>query len=171
VHSPKTYFESKYHDQNVGVIVVLGFGALDFVLRLRTEMWSGVPVVFVMVDATGLQRLSIPPDVTGFTSRVKFQDLLNVANAVVPNLQRIAIAGDRWEIQTAYRHLKEEIPVTSTGLEIIDLIGLPMRELRKRVAVLPERTAIVYTSIFSDGEGTSYPPIDALGFVAEVASA
>jgi signal transduction histidine kinase len=56
------------------------------------------------------------------------------------------------------------------GSHIIDLVGLPMRELRKRVAVLPQDSAIIYTSIFSDGEGTSYPPLDALGYLAEAAN-
>jgi signal transduction histidine kinase len=168
--SLKTHFESKYIDKPIGVIVALGFGALDFVLRLRTEMFAGVPVVFAMVDAVTLQHLNIPPDVTGLTSTVRFQDFLNTARIVVPDLQRIAIVGDRWEKQTAYRHLQEEIPVTSAALGIIDLVGLPMRELKKRVAVLPERTAIAYTSIFSDGEGTSYPPIDALRIFAGVAN-
>ena len=168
--SLKTYFGLKYVDKPIGAIVVFGFGALDFVLRLRTEMFTGVPVVFVMVDEVALQRFNIPPDVTGRTSIVRFQDFLSAAHIAVPDLQRIAIVGDRWEIQTAYRHLREEIPATSAALEIIDLVGLPMRELKKRVAVLPERTAIAYTSIFSDGEGTSYPPIDALRFVAEVAN-
>jgi signal transduction histidine kinase len=166
----KTHFETKYVDKPIGVIVALGFGALDFVLRLRTEMFAGVPVVFAMVDDVALQRLNIPPDVTGRTSTVRFQDFLKSAHIVVPDLQRIAIVGDRWEQQTAYRHLQKEIPTTSSALEIIDLVGLPMRELKKRVAVLPERTAIAYTSIFSDGEGTSYPPIDALRFFAEVAN-
>jgi signal transduction histidine kinase len=166
----KTHFESKYVDKPIGVIVALGYGALNFVLRLRTEMFAGVPVVFAMVDDVALQRLNIPPDVTGRTSTVRFQDFIKSAHIVVPDLQRIAIVGDRWEQQTAYRHLQKEIPTTSSALEIIDLVGLPMRELKKRVAVLPERTAIAYTSIFSDGEGTSYPPIDALRFLAEVAN-
>jgi signal transduction histidine kinase len=166
----KTHFESKYVDKPIGVIVALGFGALDFVLRLRKEMFANVPVVFAMVDDVALQRLHIPPDVTGRTSTVKFQDFLNSARIIVPDLQRIAIVGDRWEKQTAYRHLQGEIPATSAALGIIDLVGLPMRELKKRVAVLPERTAIAYTSIFSDGEGITYPPIDALRFIAEVAN-
>jgi len=166
----KTHFESKYVDKPIGVIVAVGFGALDFVLRLRAEMFTGVPVVFVMVDEAALQRLNIPPDVTGRTSAVKFQDFLNAARVVVPDLQRIAIVGDRWDKQTAYRHLQQEIPAPSAAFGIIDLVGLPMRELKRRVAVLPERTAIAYTSIFSDGEGTSYPPVDALRLVAEVAS-
>jgi signal transduction histidine kinase len=166
----KTYLESKYSDQPIGVIVAFGFAALHFVLRQRIAMWSGVPIVFVMVDEAHLQRLSIPSNVTGRTVRVKFRDLLSAAHVVVPNLHQIAIVGDRWEIQTAFRHFKEEIPAVTTGLEVIDLVGMPMRELRNRVSVLPERTAIAYTSIFSDGEGTSYPPVDALDFVAQVAN-
>jgi signal transduction histidine kinase len=96
--------------------------------------------------------------------------VLKAAHALVPDLERIAIVGDRWALQTDYRHFEEEIRVATTGLEIIDLVGLPMRELRKRVAVLPERTAIAYTAILSDGEGTVYPPAAALDAFAKVAN-
>ncbi|MGA8697703.1 MAG: hypothetical protein WB689_28490, partial [Xanthobacteraceae bacterium] len=78
----KTHFESKYVDKPIGVIVALGYGALDFVLRLRTEMFAGVPVVFAMVDDVALQRLNIPPDVTGRTSTVRFQDFIKSAHIV-----------------------------------------------------------------------------------------
>src|SRR6516165_3866508 len=50
------------------------------------------------------------------------------------------------------------------------MIGLTMRELRQQVATLPDHTAIVYTAIYSDGEGTYYPPADALAFIAETAN-
>jgi signal transduction histidine kinase len=166
----KAYLESKYQDQSLGIIVALGPAALKFLLRQQSAMWSGVPVVFVMVDEDVLQRLSIPPNFTGRTARVKFSDMVSTAHAVLPNLQRLAIVGDRWEIQTAFRHFKDEIPAVTKGLEIIDLVGLPMRELRKRVAALPDHTVIAYTSIFSDGEGTTYPPIDALGYLAQAAN-
>jgi len=158
----RAYLQSKYRDQPLGAIVALGFAALDFVLRLQTEMWSGVPVIFVMVDETALRRLSITPNVPGRTTRVKFRDLVSAAYAVQPNLRRLAIVGDSWETQTAFRHFKDEIPASSPQMEIIDLMGLPMRELRRRVAVLPDETVVVYTSIFSDGEGTSFPPVEAL---------
>ena len=123
-----------------------------------------------MVDEAVLQRLNIPPNFTGRTARVKFSDMVGSAHAVLPNLQQLAIVGDRWETQTAFRHFREEIPAATKGLEIIDLVGLPMRELRKQVANLPRHTVIAYTSIFSDGEGTTYPPIDALGYLAEVSN-
>jgi signal transduction histidine kinase len=95
---------------------------------------------------------------------------VTAARAVVPGLQKVAIVGDGWELQTASRHFKEEIARASAGLETIDLMGLPMRELQKRVAALPEHTAIIYISIFSDGEGITYPPIDALAFLTAVAN-
>src|SRR5262249_4886012 len=103
------------------------------------------------------------------TTRVKFRDLVSAAYAVQPNLRRLAIVGDSWETQTAFRHFKDEIPASSPQMEIIDLMGLPMRELRRRVAVLPDETVVVYTSIFSDGEGTSFPPVEALVYVSKSA--
>ncbi|MGC1576105.1 MAG: sensor histidine kinase [Beijerinckiaceae bacterium] len=169
--SLKTFFESKYAYARIGVIVAFGFGALDYLVRShRPEIWSDVPIAFVMVDEADLRRMKLPPEVTGRTSKVEFGDLMKAARAVVPNLQHVAIVGDRWEQQNAYRHFSEEIPSATSGLDVIDLVGLPMRELRKRVAALPERTAIIYTSIFSDGEGTTYPPVDALALITEAAN-
>ena len=45
-----------------------------------------------------------------------------------------------------------------------------MSDIRKRVADLPERSAIIYSAIFSDGEGTFFPPRPALGMIAEKAN-
>jgi signal transduction histidine kinase len=168
--SLKTYFRAKYSNEPIGVIVAFGFGALDVILRLQKDLWSGVPVVFVMVDEASLRQLDIPPNVTGYTTRVSFEDMLKAARAVVPKLRHVAILGDDWNIQTAFRHLGEQIPKSSSGLEIIDFVGRPMRELKTRSATLPDQTVILYTSIFSDGEGTSFPPIDGLKYIAEVAN-
>jgi hypothetical protein len=44
-----------------------------------------------------------------------------------------------------------------------------MTELRRRVAALPESSAIVYTAINVDGAGAPYIPRDALLAIAEVA--
>ena len=55
-------------------------------------------------------------------------------------------------------------------LEFIDLTGLPMAEVKKRVAALPDNTAILYTAIFIDGAGVAFNPTEALSAVAEVAN-
>jgi signal transduction histidine kinase len=168
--SLQAHFRVKYRDKPIGVIVAVGSATLDYVLRRRAELWPGVPVVFAMVDEPTVARLELPPDVTGTVMKLRFEDMMVTARAVVPDLERIAILGDPWESQTAYRHFLDEIPTAAANVEVIDLTGLPMAELRSRVADLPERTAILYTAIYGDGAGTFYPPADAVALVAEVAN-
>src|SRR5262249_4539548 len=85
-------------------------------------------------------------------------------------LKRIALVGDPFERQAVRGHFKEEIPVVPGGLELIDLLGLPMAELLKRVTVLPEETAIIYTAINIDGAGVAYHPHEALKAVSQAAN-
>jgi hypothetical protein len=66
---------------------------------------------------------------------------------------------NQWSI---YRNFRRELPAIAAELEVIDLTGLPMSELTKRVAELPENTAILYTAIFVDGAGIAFNPPDAL---------
>jgi signal transduction histidine kinase len=162
--------EVKYRDRPIGVIVAIGSSALEHVLRWRPALWPGVPVAFTMVDEPTAARLSPLPDVTGHIMNLRFADMMTAARAVVPDLKTVALVGDPLENQTIYRHFKDEIPDATKGIEITYLTGLKMREVRQRVATLPDRTAILYTGIYSDGEGTFYTPAAALSLVAETAN-
>ena len=168
--SLQAHFRAKYRDKPVGAIIAVGSAALEYVLRSRAELWPEVPVVFTFVDEPTVARLNLPSDVTGTTVQPHPHNMLIVARAVVPGLKRIALVGDPPERQTNYRNFKKEIPVAAADLEFIDLTGLAMTELKKRVATLPDHTAILYTSIYSDGEGHYYIPADSLALVAEVAN-
>lgn len=88
---------------------------------------------------------------------------------LVPGLRGFAIVGDRLEQHPHYRHFAEELPFFSQQLEFIDLMGLPIREVRQRVAALPDHTAILYIGINFDSEGT-YVAADVLPLIAEVAN-
>ena len=169
-HSLNAHFRVKYRDKPVGVIIAVGSAALEYVLRSRAELWPEVPVVFTFVDKPTITQLKLPPDVTGTTLQSQPRDMVTVARTLVPDIKRIALVGDPPENQTYYRDLKKEIPIVAADLEFIDLTGLTMTELRKRVAVLPDHTAILHTSIYSDGEGHSLIPADAVALVAEMAN-
>jgi signal transduction histidine kinase len=164
------HFQSKYREKPIGVVVPIGSAALDYAMRWRAALWPDVPVAFAMVDEPTAARLHPPPDVTGSLMKLRFADMMMAARAVVPGLKQIAFVGDPWETQTVYRHWHEEIPPATKGLDIIDLTGLRMGEVRRRVASLPDHTAILYTGIYSDGEGTFYVPANALALIAESAN-
>jgi signal transduction histidine kinase len=164
-----TYFREKYRAKPIGVIVPVGTLALEFVMRLRKELWSAVPVAFAAVDADSLAALSLPPDVTGKVMDLTLHDAVNAAKVMVPGLGRIAIVGDPLE-RERLRHFARQLPQVAASQEIIDLTGLPMTEIRQRVATLPADSAILYLGIHVDGAGKSYTPRDALVPIAEAAN-
>ena len=166
----KTYLREKYRDRPIGVIATIGPAALSFMLRARPELWPDVPAIFASVDPETAAQAQIPVGVTGLVRRQTVRDSVSVARALMPNLKRIALVGDRLERQNFRRHFEEEIPLLAAEVEIIDLTGLPMVELRKRVATLPEDTVIYFTTLTFDGDRPAFISRDALVSIAEVAN-
>ena len=166
----RPYLRDKFRERPIGVLVAQGSSALDFLMRSRGELWPGVPVVFAGVDEETGKRLSLPPGVTGTLYQRTFRNTVMTARVLVPNLKRIAVVGDSWERQAVRRHYREEIPAFASELEVISLIGLPMAEIRKRVAALPHDTAIIYTSVTLDGAGETYVPHEGLAAFAAAAN-
>jgi signal transduction histidine kinase/ABC-type uncharacterized transport system substrate-binding protein len=168
--SLRAHLEVKYRNIPVGIVVTVGPVALGYALRWRDELWPGIPIVFAFVDEATIAGLNLPDNVTGQITRLRLQDMVAVARVVVRGLRRVAIIGDRFETQAVFRHFKDELPAVAAELEVIDLTGLPMAELRKRVAALPNDAAILYTALFSDGAKVYRRPADALAMIAEVAN-
>ena len=164
------YLRDKFRDRPIGVLVAQGSSSLEFAMRARTELWPKTPVVFAAVDAATVARLNLPRDVTGKVRQLTFRNAVTAAQILVPNLKRIAVVGDPWERQAVRRHYKEEIPAFAAQFEIIDLIGLPMTEIKRRVAILPEDAAIIHTAVNVDGAGVAYLPHESLAAVAAAAN-
>jgi ABC-type uncharacterized transport system substrate-binding protein len=154
----------------IGMIVAVGPLALEFVLSARSELWPTVPLIFNSVDEPTVAKLKLPPGVTGRTIHLTLRDMVAMARVLMPNLQRIALVGETLEDISIYRNFKQELPQFIDALEFIDLTGLPMAEVKKRVAALLENTAILYTAIFIDGAGIAFDPTEALAAIAEVAN-
>ena len=107
---------------------------------------------------------------TGRTVRLKFENVVEMAQTMVPGLKRIALVGDKLEGQPFFGHFAQEIPAFKDRIEFIDLMGLPLDEVRSRVASLPDQTAIYYSAIYRGQNGASYITRDALQFIAEAAN-
>ena len=168
--SLRAHLAVKYRNTPIGVVVTVGPLALGYALRWRTELWPGAPIVFAFADEATIARLNLPEDVTGRTTRLRLHDMVAVARVVVKGLRRVAIVGDHFDTHPVFRHFQDELPAVATELEVIDLTGLPMAELRKRVAALPHDAAILYTSLFAEGARAYQRPVDSLAIVAEVAN-
>lgn len=165
--SLRGYLEGKYRDKDIGVIVAMGAGTLDLVLRWRDRLWPGIPVVFGMVDEATHARLKLPDNVTGSILKTPLSDAIKAAQAVDTELETIVFVGDHWERQNIFGSWGLEIAKATAGLNVIDLVGATMADVRKKVEALPARSVIIYSAIYSDGKGTYFSPATAFKMVAE----
>ena len=169
--SVRAFLIEKYRNIPVGVIVVNGARALDLVLSLRPDLWPDVPVVFAAVDDDAAAGMKSVPNVTGHIMRLTLRDMVSTARLVVPNLQQIVLVGDPLEKNTFFRGFLAEIPdLKKSNLELVDLTGLAMTELKQRTATLPPHSAIAYTTLTVDGAGVDFLPRDAVAAIAKVAN-
>jgi signal transduction histidine kinase len=166
----QSHFGEKYRFVPVGALLAFGPTAFEFVMRARDTIWPGVPVVFGAVDEATIARVNLPAGVTGRTLVFRLEDMVTSARAVVPGLERLALVGDPFERSSYFRNFAQELPGQSKGLEFINLLGLPLGEVRRKAAELPAQTAIAYTAIHVDANGFDYLPREALRAVAEVAN-
>jgi ABC-type uncharacterized transport system substrate-binding protein len=166
----RNHFSDKYHDKPIGLILSIGPDALDLAVKLRAAVWPTVPVAFTAVDEEAVPKNRLPPRTTGIVIRRTLATMVKAAQSVVPNLKRLALIGDRLEQHVYDRRFADELPVVSIDFEIIDLLGLPVREVRQRVAALPADTVILYFGINADQEARYTSAVEVLPLIAEAAN-
>ena len=168
--SLKSHLKEKYQGKSIGAIVSVGAATTEMALKWHDELWPGIPLVFAMLDEMDVARIKPPVDVTGVVVHLPLADAIKVARAVVPDLDTVALVGDAWDGLVVYRNWGGEIGSAAAGLKVIEIIGQKLSDIRERVAGLPERSAIIYSAVFSDGEGKFYLPSVALRHIAEKAN-
>ncbi len=164
------FLKAKYRVRHIDVIIAFGVLALDFIERRREQLWPSVPVVFAAIDEATMSRRTLPNNVTGATMQLALQDMVKVARIVMPNLKAVAIVGDPLERQTFFRHFIGEMPAIAAQVEIVNLMDLPLAELAKRLAALPDNTVVLYTGIYFTSDGVSYVPAELTSQIAQWAN-
>src|SRR5262247_3252324 len=166
----RSHFREKYRDKAIGVIVSNASRYLPFTLRLRDELWPGTPVVLAGIQERRAARLSLPSNVTGFTFRHQLQDIVATADALIPGLKRVVLAGSRIQRGGWRQDFLDDLPDVRARFEVIDLTDLSLAEMRQRLTELPGDSAVVYVGFSTDVTGERVLPAEASQIVAEAAN-
>ena len=166
-----TYLREKYLDNPIGIVATNGIEALRVALELRAdERWSGIAIVFSAIDEQRARSLMPLPNVTGRFVQFSLSSSIDAARALVRNLRQVALVGDPLDRQPFRGHFLGDLTSAAVNLEIINLLGLPLEQVKKSVASLPNSSAILYTAVTSDGIGHQYLPNEALAVIAKTAN-
>ncbi|MFL5278719.1 MAG: hypothetical protein ACJ79T_19765, partial [Myxococcales bacterium] len=131
----------KYAGRKLDVVIVCGEAAIAFVLRERAALFPGVPIVFCLADYETIDATTLEPDVTGVTMLMDWTGAVDLVLGLHPATKRVAFVGGsgptayRWE-----RNARRKFAKFGKRVEFVYLTGLPMAELLKSVAGLPDGT-------------------------------
>jgi hypothetical protein len=96
--------------------------------------------------------------------------MVKTARTILPNLKRLVLVGNPFEGAVYYPQFANEISEFSKEFEIIDLMGLPVREILQHVTALLPDSAVFYFGINADQERTYASAVEPLSLIAEAAS-
>ena len=155
----RAWYEAKYGDRRLDAVVAVGPAVLGPLQTWRAEFWPDVPLVFV-ADARTLAQIGLPAGATGVTFGFDAPGSVRAGLALLPDTQRVALVGGADPYTRSF--VTELRNTFADRLEWIDLTGLSMADLKRRVATLPEHTLVFFTTLFRDGAGQAWVPRDAL---------
>jgi len=160
----------RYQGIQIAVIVALTDPAVSAALRWRDALWSGVPVVCLQ-SADGDAPPLAAPQATTIRVQVDPTATLRTALALVPGTSNLAIVGGAEVRGRVASSLQATARTLAPRLNLIELVGLPMPELKRRVAALPPETIILSAGITQDGRGRRWVSADAHDYFSPSAAA
>src|SRR5215469_11170293 len=143
-----------YSKPPTDLVVVGSYPALRFVLDYREHMFAGVPIVFVGVDPSRIERQKNWP-VTGITSAADVRGSLSLALRFHPDTQNVVLLGGLSEFESYWDdRFREEVYRDHQNLKLIEVAGLLPRAVLDRVSKLPPHT-IVFAQVASQDSADS----------------
>src|SRR5258705_7930967 len=81
----------KYEGVHLDLVYAISLPALKFLLQHRSELFSNVPIVFLVNDESRVAGLDLGSNITGVWGNVEFTSTLNIALASQPETQQVIV--------------------------------------------------------------------------------
>ena len=143
--------QRKYSGEPLDLIYAFNRSALKFLLKHRGELFSNTPVVFISYEMKRVADLSLDADVTGVGGSVELSPTLEIALALQPQTKRVVVVAGKMPADSAFVEQARQEFGPYEGKVVFDyLVGLPIEELRTKLASLPDQSIVFYLWVSSD---------------------
>jgi signal transduction histidine kinase len=160
----------KYAGDKPDLIVSGTSRALRFLLAHRDALFPAVPIVFTTVEKKTGVDFVLPADVTGVWLEIDWRGTLEAALQLQPQTRRVVVVGGTTDNDRLWiRRAREAFAGYKGGVEFTYLTDLPMRQLLKEVAGLPDGTIILFFTLLRDGAGHDFIPKEVLSRLSAAA--
>jgi two-component sensor histidine kinase len=162
------FLRQKYRRQRIDLIIVMHQIALEFLGKLREDVFPGTPVVFFS-DSASTRRIRHS---TGVIAEPNLAGSVELALTLQPSLRNVyVVTGAGARDMLFERRARAQLQAFQSRVAIRYLSGLATEELKLRLATLPNRSIIYYLLVNRDGAGVNFHPLEYLQEIAPVANA
>ncbi|GAK53906.1 serine/threonine protein kinase [Candidatus Moduliflexus flocculans] len=170
-HAVFELFALKYRDKPVDVVILGSPNMLELWLAKRSKILPTTPVLFYDMNTARAATLYLPPDVSGVTAEVDFVKTVRWYLQARPNVNElILVHGVGLADQTFLPYIETMQAELCTTIQCADWSSLPVSEMTRRAATLPDTAVLVYILLFEDAAGVKFKPIDVIRQLAAVSS-
>jgi PAS domain S-box-containing protein len=164
-------FRAKYAGLTLDAIIAFGPTPLRFLTRWGQDLWPGVRAVVTGIDELMLAGMTLPGTVTLVPMRYDVEGTVRLALRLLPDTRRVAVISGVTPMNRHFADLhRQRLRLFGDRLELIDLGGLTLEEVLRRLAELPAGTIVLASSFAVDGAGRSFNGLEILPRFAAAAN-
>ena len=167
------YFDDKYRDFGIDVVVPVGRLALRFAVDQLHDVLPSVPIVFALCAAPQTNPSTLPANVTGrLADESRFAPTLEMARRLQPDAERIVVVGGAGASDSiAVSAVLGAVTSSSHPLPTTLLQGLSLDALLNALRAIPRRSIVLFANYRRDPHGQAFEPLDIVGSIARASSA
>lgn len=144
-------YQTKYSDTHFDLILLADNNALNFLLPRRTQLFPDVPIVFCGINNFTPKLIEGISQITGVAEASDFSRTIDLALALQPQTQYVAIVCDHTPTGLAHINDIQKIYPQFTGrLKFIELFNQTEEELKASLQNLPEHSVVFLLSLYHD---------------------
>lgn len=150
---------TRYADLKLDVVVAGGSTAFDFLIKRRSSVFPGLPLVYSFLPPDRVDAAGLPPGVFGVPVDFSPLPTIELALRLHPEVRRVVIVtgagpwGRAWE-----RRLREDTTRLAQRVAFEFLAGLPSAELFAYLRTLPRDSVVFTPGYFRDGADEVHAP-------------
>ncbi len=162
----------KFKSKKFDLIILSDDNALRFLIKYRSNLFPGTPVVFCGVNDYDPSILENQERITGILESFDVRNTLDLIPKLTPHVKNIVVIAD---LTTTGQALKKQVksvePMYSPYLKFTYLENYTMGELRDEVSKLENDTAVILISFVRDRAGEAFDYQSSSQIIAEKAVA
>jgi signal transduction histidine kinase len=163
----REWLRQKYRNSRIQLVVAPGMNAVDFLSRANGEPWPDTPVLYaevgpLRIDASGIRHVS------GLNFQNNLAAQLRTIRDLLPGTSSLAVVyGGSERERRQWAGYEQRLRQLDPSWRMIDLGGLPMEDVLRRVAELPDDAVVMNIGVQVDGAGRPFAPRAPCVLIAE----